>query len=90
MCTSEILQLQGFGFEKMAPNLDKECFCEAFVIDYAMFPAVGPPTTEHIVPRFDVNCILWLRLGEFGSQNLVPNALFELGITFEFGNALLR
>ena len=69
----------------MTPHLNKEDLCKTLVIDYTVLPTVGPPATKHIAPRFDVTSILGLQLYEFGLQDFVPYALFELRIELESG-----
>ena len=74
----------------MAPKLNKEGLCKALIIDYAVFPAVSPPATKHIAPRFNVTSIPGLLLIEFGLQDFVPHAFLELRIALEFRNTLFR
>ena len=55
-----------------------------------MLPAVCPPTSEHVTPRFNISGIQWLCLRKFGLQNLIPYAFFKHLISLKLWHGTTR
>ena len=55
-----------------------------------MFPAVGPPATEHITPRFEITGALRLWLRKFWVQHLSPHTLNEFWLALKRQHTILK